>query len=118
MSTSSTTERPGLRPVVAYLAALSGLSAFGIDVLLPALGDIRDTLGLPADSTRTSLLVTVYLFGLGGGQIFYGPLADRFGRRPTVLTGLVTYIAGAVGSALAPSLPVMLACRPSMPALL
>lgn len=99
------------RAFVAFLAALSGLSAFGIDVLLPGLSDIRAALGLEPDSTQVSLLVTVYLFGLGTGQIVYGPVADHFGRRPAVLVGLCGYALGAIGAALSPNLLTMLAFR-------
>jgi len=99
------------RGLIAFLAALSGLSAMGIDLLLPGLSDIRSAYGLAPDSTRVSLLVTTYLFGLGTGQVFFGPIADRFGRKPTVLVGLGMFAAGAVGSALAPSLTVMLGFR-------
>ena len=116
MSTSLT-DAPGRfspqreRGLIAFLAALSGLSAMGIDVLLPGLGDIRSAFDLAPDSTRVSLIITVYLFGLGSGQIFFGPIADRFGRKPTVLIGLGMFALGAIGSSLAPSLTVMLVLR-------
>ncbi len=116
MSTSST-ERAGRfspqneRGLIAFLAALSGLSAMGIDVLLPGLSDIRAAFDLAPDSTRVSLIITVYLFGLGIGQVFFGPIADRFGRKPTVLIGLGMFAVGAIGSGLAPSLTVMLVLR-------
>ena len=101
MSASSTEQRgrfAGISPqsergLIAFLAALSGLSALGIDVLLPALGDIRAAYDLAPDSTRVSLVVTTYLFGLGIGQVVYGPIADRFGRKPAVLAGLSLYAA-------------------------
>lgn len=99
------------RGLIAFLAALSGLSAMGIDILLPALSDIRGAYDLSPDSTQVSLIVTVYLFGLGTGQIFFGPIADRFGRRATVLIGLGMFVVGAIGSALSPTLTVMLVFR-------
>ncbi len=117
MSESSTDRQTRRSPpqserwLIAFLAALSGLSAMGIDVLLPGLGEIRSAYDLAPDSTRVSLIITVYLFGLGIGQVFFGPIADRFGRKPTVLIGLGMFAAGAVGSGLAPSLTVMLGFR-------
>jgi len=115
---ASSTDRPvrrlspqSERGFIAFLAALSGLSAMGIDILLPGLSNIREAFDLAPDSTRVSLIVTVYLFGLGTGQVFFGPIADRFGRKPTVLIGLGMFAAGAIGSALAPSLTVMLGFR-------
>ena len=83
----------------------------GIDVVLPGLSDIRTAYDLAPDSTQLSLIVTVYLFGLGTGQIFYGPVADRFGRKPAVLTGLGLFASGALGSALAPTVTDMMVCR-------
>ena len=119
MSASSTERRAGARGsrrrrergLIAFLGALSGLSAMGIDVLLPGLSNIRAAYDLAPDSTQVSLIITVYLFGLGTGQIFFGPIADRFGRKPTVLIGLGVFAAGAIGSALAPTLTMMLAFR-------
>ncbi len=108
---TSQRSRHGERGLIAFLGALAGLSAMGIDVVLPGLSDIRVAYDLPEDSTRLSLIVTIYLFGLGTGQIFYGPLADRFGRKPAVTAGLGLFALGAVGSALAPSVTVMVICR-------
>ena len=99
------------RGLIAFLAALSGLSALGIDVLLPGLSNIRASLDLAPDSTRVSLIVTVYLFGLGIGQIFFGPVADRFGRKRAVFLGLGLYAAGAIGAGLSPTLTMMLGFR-------
>jgi DHA1 family bicyclomycin/chloramphenicol resistance-like MFS transporter len=119
MSVSSTETRRGLsgfspqtgRGLILFLAALSGLSAFGIDVLLPGLSDIRSALDLPADTTQVSLRIPAYQLGIGPGQVRYGPLADHYGRKPVVIIGLGLFAAGAVGSALSPTLEVMLCFR-------
>lgn len=114
VSTPARTSTPsprGDRRLIAVLGALAGLSAMGIDVVLPGLGDLRATYDLAPDSTRLSLIVTVYLFGLGTGQIFYGPLADHFGRKPAVLLGLGLFGVGAIGSALAPTVTVLVVWR-------
>src|SRR5690606_17467305 len=55
--------------------------------------------------------VTAYFFGLAIAQVFYGPLADRFGRKPTLYAGYGIYLLGAVASALAPSLASLLVAR-------
>jgi DHA1 family bicyclomycin/chloramphenicol resistance-like MFS transporter len=99
------------RGLIAFLALLSGLSAMGIDITLPGLASIRSAFHLAPDSTRVSLVVTTYLFGLGAGQILFGPVADRYGRKPAVLIGLGIYAAGAIGSGFAPTLEVMLVLR-------
>jgi len=122
MPTSSTDEprRTGRfspqseRGLIAFLGALSGLSAMGIDILLPGLSNIRAAYDLAPDSTQVSLIITVYLFGLGTGQVFFGPIADRFGRKPAVLIGLGVFASGAIGSALAPTLSIMLVFRFAM----
>lgn len=87
------------------------LAALGIDLLLPGFGAIRSDLGLPADSTAVTGLITMYFLGLAGGQLFYGPLADRFGRRPTLFLGYAIYAVGALAGAIAPNLELLLASR-------
>jgi len=101
----------GEREFIALMAALTASTALGVDVMLPALGEIRDAFGLPADSTTLSWTVSLYLLGLGCAQLVFGPLADRFGRKPTLYAGLALYVAGAAGAAQAPSLGFLLASR-------
>ncbi len=101
----------GEREFIALMAALTASTALGVDVMLPALGEIREAFELPADSTTLSWTVSLYLLGLGCAQLVFGPLADRFGRKPTLYAGLALYVAGAAGSALAPSLGFLLASR-------
>jgi len=101
----------GEREFIALMAALTASTALGIDVMLPALGEIRAAFGLAPDSTTVSWAVTLYLFGLGVAQLLFGPLADRFGRKPAVWLGLALYALGATGAALAPSLEFLLVSR-------
>lgn len=103
--------RLGRIEFTAFLAMSMALAALGIDLMLPAFGAIREDLGLPAGSTATGGLVTAYFLGLAIGQIVYGPLADRFGRRPTLLIGYAVYGVGALASTLAPSLSILLVAR-------
>lgn len=100
--------RPEFTAVLAYSMALTAL---GIDLMLPAFGAIRADLDLPANSTAVAGLVTAYFIGLAVGQLAYGPIADRFGRRPTLFAGYVIYALAALITALAPSLPLLLAAR-------
>ena len=93
------------------LAAISATTALGIDMALPAFTDIRIGLGLSADSPRVALTVTLYFLGLACAQLLYGPFTDRFGRKPVLYSGFVLYALGALGSALAPTFPVLVASR-------
>jgi DHA1 family bicyclomycin/chloramphenicol resistance-like MFS transporter len=87
------------------------LGALGIDLMLPAFDAMRADLGLAADSNAIAATITTYFIGLALGTLIYGPLADRFGRRPALFTGFAIYAVGALASALAPSLEVLLFTR-------
>lgn len=103
--------RLGRVEFTALLALSMSLAALGIDIVLPAFGAVRADLGLAPDSTEVAGVVTAYLMGLAIGQLGYGPLADRFGRKPTLYLGYGIYLFGAVVSALAPTLSLMLLAR-------
>lgn len=99
------------REVIALLAMSMALTALGIDLMLPAFAEIRDDLGMPPGSPAVAGLVTAYFLGFALGQLAYGPVADRFGRRPVLYAGYGLYAVGAVLSAVAPSLGLMLFVR-------
>lgn len=87
------------------------LAALGIDIVLPAFGDMRLDFGLAEDSTAVAGVITAYFIGLSVAQVVYGPLADRFGRKPILYVGYGVYLVGAVASALAPSLGLLFVAR-------
>lgn len=87
------------------------LAALGIDLLLPAFDDIRSALRLGEQSTAVAGLVTAYFLGLALGQLGYGPIADRFGRRRALYVGFAIYAAGAVAAVVSPTLPLLLVSR-------
>jgi DHA1 family bicyclomycin/chloramphenicol resistance-like MFS transporter len=97
--------------VVAYLGFIGALLAFGIDTALPAFDEIRDEYTLADGSGEVSLVVTAYFLGMAAGQLPIGPLSDRFGRRPVLLSSLALYVIGAVGATLAPSFGGVLVAR-------
>lgn len=103
--------RLGAPQLISLLAFSMALTALGIDLLLPAFGAIRSEFGLAADDNATAGLVTAYFFGLAGGQLVYGVLADAIGRRRTLYLGYGIYFLGAVASFLAPSLATLYAAR-------
>ncbi len=106
-------ERPALRNAefIGLLSMIMALGALGVDLMLPAFPDMRAAFGLAEDSSRIAPIVTFYFVGLAAGSILFGPLADRFGRKPILYLGLFLYGAGAASSALAPTLPLLYLSR-------
>ncbi len=90
----------GEREFVAMMALLQALQALSVDAMLPALGVIAHDLGSIGANQR-QLVVGIFLFGIGAGSLIPGALADRFGRRPVLLSCLGLYILTALGCALA-----------------
>ncbi len=93
------------------MAAASATVAISIDSMLPAFGEVREYLGLSPDSSSAALIVTTFIAGVGVGQFVYGPLADRFGRKPVFAGGLVLYVAAGFATTFAPTLGWLLAGR-------
>lgn len=99
------------REVIAYLAFLGILLAFGIDTALPAFDELRPAFGLTEGDNQITLIITLYLLGQAFGQLVYGPFADRFGRVPVLRFGIAVYALGAIGSAAASNLELLFASR-------
>ncbi len=95
---------------VALMAALMALTALSVDVMLPALPQIGNSLGV-ANGNDRQLIVSIYLGGFAMGQFIFGPLSDRFGRKPPLLFGLALYICGTVLAASSSSFAGLLAAR-------
>ncbi|MGF6598570.1 MFS family permease [Paraburkholderia sp. GAS448] len=64
-----------------------------------------------ATAASAQLTTTLYIVGLSIGQLIYGPISDRFGRRPVLLLGLVLYTVASVAASLSPSLGALVAAR-------
>ncbi|HJQ59310.1 MAG TPA: Bcr/CflA family multidrug efflux MFS transporter, partial [Vineibacter sp.] len=102
--------RPSLTPsLIAVLAALSAFAPLSIDMYLPALPTIAADLG--ATRADTQLTLTSFMLAFGFGQIFYGPLGDRFGRRPVLLIGLCLYLGASIACAWAARIEHLIALR-------
>lgn len=103
-------QRPlGQRELIVLMAMLMSLQAFGIDAMLPALGDIaRD---LSAVGNDRQLVIGSYFLGAGIGALFPGALADRFGRRPILFIALGTYIALSLACMFVPDFQSLLVMR-------
>jgi MFS transporter, DHA1 family, multidrug resistance protein len=90
-----TRARPPNLLIILILGALSTLSPFSIDMYLPAFPQIARDLG--TTPAQISLSVSGYFVGLALGQLFYGPLLDRFGRKPPLYAGLSLFVAASLG---------------------
>ena len=109
---TTTDEHPPLPmpEFVALMATLLALTALGIDTMLPALPDLARRLGV--DAVREApLVLTVFVVGLGIGQLIYGPLTDRFGRRRILIAGLAGYVLCNLLAGLAGDFTLLLVAR-------
>ena len=95
--------------VVLLLALLLGLQAVTTDLYLPALPAIRESLG--ASMGEIQLTLTALLLPFGISQLFWGPLSDRFGRRPILLWGMGAYVLASVACVAAPGIDWLIAAR-------
>jgi MFS transporter, DHA1 family, multidrug resistance protein len=82
---------------IALVAALIAINAFAIDIMLPGLQQIGESLG-EADENRRQLVIPAYMLGFGILQLVFGPLADRFGRRMPLLGGVAIYMLAALAA--------------------
>jgi DHA1 family bicyclomycin/chloramphenicol resistance-like MFS transporter len=95
---------------VGFIAACMALNALAIDVMLPALPMLNADFSL-ANANLSQAVIATYLLGMGLSQLFYGPLSDRFGRRPVLIGGLVLFSIAGLLSALTQSFAMLLAAR-------
>lgn len=91
------------------MAALTALGPLSIDMYLAALPTIGESLG--NDPATVQMTLSLFLVGMALGQLAYGPLSDRFGRKPPIYFGLVTYVVASVGCAIAASVEALIAWR-------
>jgi DHA1 family bicyclomycin/chloramphenicol resistance-like MFS transporter len=104
---------PGTKETVVMLAGLMALNAFAIDAMIPALPAIGSELGV-ADENRRQLVVIAYFLGFGSTQLVWGPLADRFGRKPVLAAGVLLYTLFALLCGIAGSFALLIASRIAM----
>jgi MFS transporter, DHA1 family, multidrug resistance protein len=91
------------------LGLISAVGPFAIDMYLPALPTIGQTLGASPGAVQASLIA--FFVSLGVGQVIYGPVSDMVGRKPPLYFGLLLFAAGSVGCALAPDIGTLIALR-------
>ncbi len=99
---------PSLR-MAAVLGLLSAVGPFAIDMYLPAMPTIGGELGASVAGVQATL--TAYFLAFGAAQLLYGPLADRFGRKPPLYAGLALFTLASIGCAMAPGIEWLVALR-------
>ena len=106
---SSKLNAMGLPGWLILMGALTALGPVSIDMYLPAFPAIAA--GLNATSSQIERTLAIYLLGMAVSQLFYGPLADRYGRKPPLYGALTLYILASAGCAFAPNIEVLTVCR-------
>lgn len=95
--------------VVVILAMLLGIQPITTDLYLPALPAM--TSSFSASMSQAQLTLSAMLLAFGVSQMIWGPLSDRFGRRPILLCGLAAYMLAAIGSVMAPGMLQLIVWR-------
>ncbi len=100
----------GRAEFIALMAFLMALNALAIDIMLPGLQEIGAALNVENENHR-QYVVSAYLIGFGIAQLFYGPIADRFGRRIPMIVGLAIYVVSSLAVVFVPSFESLLLLR-------
>lgn len=100
---------PGNRYLIAFLAFLSAFAPVSTDMYLPALPEMAANLG--TSNELVTLTISGFLFVFALSMLLWGPLSDRFGRRPVLLAGSAIFVFSSVGIALSPDMETLMAWR-------
>lgn len=104
------TTREGLGPRLLFaLALLSATAPIATDLYLPSFLEVKDA--LHTDATQVQLTLTAFLVGVAVGQVVWGPVSDRFGRRSPLLVGSVAAVLAGIVVVAAPTIEVLIAAR-------
>jgi DHA1 family bicyclomycin/chloramphenicol resistance-like MFS transporter len=95
--------------ILPLLGALSVISPFSIDMYLTAYPLVAGEFSV--STNVISLTLSAYFIGMAGGQLFYGPFLDRFGRRPPLFFGLIVFVVASLGCAAATDVRMLIALR-------
>ena len=101
--------RPDTFAMTAMLALMTALGPLSMDLYLASLPDIERLMS--ATTAEVQLTISIYLAGYAVAQLFYGPLSDRYGRRPVLLVALAVFVVASAACALAPSIEVLIIGR-------
>jgi DHA1 family bicyclomycin/chloramphenicol resistance-like MFS transporter len=100
----------GFAEFVVMMAAIMALNPLAMDMMLPALPNIGQTLHIDAGN-RLQAVLSTFLLGFGGGQLIMGSLSDRFGRRPVLIGGTAVYCVAGALAVVAPTFETLLLAR-------
>jgi DHA1 family bicyclomycin/chloramphenicol resistance-like MFS transporter len=100
---------PSYAPPLTLIAMATGIGFSALHMIVPALPLLARA--FDSGAAQVQLVLTLYFLGIAAGQLIYGPVSDRFGRRPVLIAGLSLFLCGTVLCGAAPSLPVLLAGR-------
>jgi MFS transporter, DHA1 family, multidrug resistance protein len=95
--------------LLALLIAMAGVSSLSLNILVPAIPGLATKFA--ADPATVQLAVSLYLMGLAAAQLVFGPLSDRFGRRPVVLAGLALATIASTAAIFAASIASLVSAR-------
>lgn len=95
--------------LIAFCGFLLAMNAFSCDITLPAFWSMERALGVPIE--RVQLVIPVFLFCSAFGQLIFGPVSDRYGRKPVILFGVTLYAVGSLAGLAASTLEVVLVGR-------
>ena len=108
--TSESIARPkGRRGLIALLIAITALAPVSLQIFIPALPAIQASFA--SDTSVAQLVLSLSILANAFATLIYGPLSDRFGRRPVVLAGTFIFVIGSLLSALAPSITLLIIAR-------
>jgi DHA1 family bicyclomycin/chloramphenicol resistance-like MFS transporter len=108
-TTPVTKYKTGRAGIIFILGMLMTISPFAIDMYLPAFSKIAED--FHTTTARVSLSITSYFFGFAFGQLIYGPLLDRFGRKKPLYVGIVIYILCCAGCMVSHSVGMLVGFR-------
>jgi len=95
---------------IALVAVMMSLTAMAVDVMLPALPQIGEALGVSDPNARQSIVI-IYMLGFSIGQLAYGRLSDDYGRKPVLMVGMGIFIVGSLAASFASGFETLLIAR-------
>ncbi len=98
-----------LLPPFAILVAISAIGPLALNIFIPSMPGLQQSFGISYGVAQLTL--TLFLAGMAACQLIYGPMSDRFGRRPLLLGGMVLFVAASLLAAVAPTIEVLIGAR-------